>query len=64
MAKSHPLAGERPRNSVRGAAAGLPEAVVRSTGEIARAALNRLLTARVRFGVVRADTGDGASAVF
>jgi SRSO17 transposase len=65
VAVSPPLAEKRPGNPERSAAAGLPEAVVVvcSTGEIARAALDRPLTARVRFGVMLADTGDGASAV-
>ncbi len=50
----------------RCAAAGVPEAevVARSKGEIALAELDRLLTARVRFGMVLADAGYGASAAF
>lgn len=50
----------------RCAAAGVPEAgvVARSKGELALAELDRLLTARVRFGMVLADAGYGASAAF
>jgi SRSO17 transposase len=50
----------------RCAAAGVPEAevVARSKGEIALAELDRLLAARVRFGMVLADAGYGASAAF
>jgi SRSO17 transposase len=50
----------------RCAAAGVPEAevVARAKGEIALAELDRLLAARVRFGIVLADAGYGASAAF
>jgi SRSO17 transposase len=50
----------------RCAAAGVPdEAVVaRTKGEIALAELDRLIAAEVRFGVVLADAGYGASAAF
>ena len=50
----------------RCAAAGVPEAevVARSKGAIALAELDRLLAARVRFGIVLADAGYGASAAF
>src|SRR4051812_9148017 len=50
----------------RCAAAGVPEdeVVVRSKGEIALAELDRLIAAGVRFGVVLADAGYGASAAF
>jgi SRSO17 transposase len=50
----------------RCAAAGVPEAevVARAKGEIALAELDRLLAARVRFGIVLADAGYGASATF
>jgi SRSO17 transposase len=50
----------------RCAAAGVPEAaiVARSKGEIALAELDRLRTAGVRFGLVLADAGYGASAAF
>ncbi len=50
----------------RCAAAGVPEAevVARSKGEIALAELDRLIAAGVRFGVVLADAGYGASAAF
>jgi SRSO17 transposase len=47
-------------------AAGVPEAevVARSKGAIALAELDRLLAAGVRFGLVLADAGHGASAAF
>jgi SRSO17 transposase len=50
----------------RCAAAGVPEEaiVVRSKGEIALAELDRLRAAGVRFGLVLADAGYGASATF
>src|SRR5829696_7410886 len=50
----------------RCAAAGVPEAevVARSKGEIALGELDRLIAADVRFGVVLADAGYGASAAF
>jgi SRSO17 transposase len=50
----------------RCAAAGVPddEVVARSKGEIALAELDRLIAADVRFGVVLADAGYGASAAF
>jgi SRSO17 transposase len=50
----------------RCAAAGVPEAgvVARSKGAIALAELDRLLAAGVRFGLVLADAGYGASAAF
>jgi len=50
----------------RCAAAGVPEAeiVARSKGEIALAELDRLRAAGVRFGMVLADAGYGASAAF
>ena len=50
----------------RCAAAGVPEAevVARSKGEIALAELDRLIAAGVRFGLVLADAGYGASAAF
>ena len=50
----------------RCAAAGVPEAevVARTKGEIALAELDLLLAARVRFGIVVADAGYGASAAF
>jgi SRSO17 transposase len=50
----------------RCAAAGVPEdeVVVRSKGAIALAELDRLLAAGVQFGIVLADAGYGASAVF
>jgi SRSO17 transposase len=50
----------------RCAAAGVPdgEIVTRSKGAIALAGLDRLRTACVRFGVVLADAGYGASAAF
>src|SRR5215203_6300725 len=54
------------REPARCAAAGVPEAevVARSKGEIALAELDRLRAAAVRFGVVLADAGYGASAEF
>src|SRR4051812_18429294 len=50
----------------RCAAAGVPETEVaaRTKGEIALAEVDRLLAAGVRFGVVLADAGYGASAAF
>ncbi|SDE67782.1 IS701 family transposase [Belnapia rosea] len=50
----------------RCAAAGVPEdeVVARSKGAIALTELDRLTTARVRFGLVLADAGYGASAAF
>jgi SRSO17 transposase len=50
----------------RCAAAGVPvdEVVARSKGEIALVELDRLLAADVRFGIVLADAGYGASAAF
>uniref|UniRef100_UPI0038D087FF IS701 family transposase n=1 Tax=Belnapia rosea TaxID=938405 RepID=UPI0038D087FF len=50
----------------RCAAAGVPEdeVVARSKGAIALAELDRLIAARVRFGMVLADAGYGASAAF
>jgi len=50
----------------RCARAGVPEAevVARSKGEIALAELDRVLAAGVRFGIVLADAGYGASAAF
>ena len=47
-------------------AAGVPEAeiVAQAKGEIALAELDRLLAGRVRFGIVLADAGYGASAAF
>src|SRR3954454_3440841 len=50
----------------RCAAAGVPddEMVARTKGEIALAELDRLVDAGVRFGVVLADAGYGASATF
>src|ERR687893_1415210 len=50
----------------RCARAGVPEAevVARSKGEIALAELDRLRAAGVRFGIVLADAGYGASAAF
>jgi SRSO17 transposase len=60
------LAGEWTRDPERCARAGVPEAdaVARSKGEIALAELDRVLAAGVRFGVVLADAGYGASAAF
>ena len=53
----------KPERCVR---AGVPEAAVapRSKGEIALAELDRVLAAGVRFGIVLADAGYGASAEF
>ena len=50
----------------RCAAAGVPDdaMVTRTKGEIALAELDRLIDAKVRFGIVLADAGYGASAVF
>src|SRR5215213_7270984 len=50
----------------RCAAAGVPEdaVVARSKGEIALAELDRLIAAEVRFGLILADAGYGASAAF
>ena len=50
----------------RCAAAGVPEGEIqaRAKGEIAMAELDRLLAAEVRFGIVLADAGYGASAGF
>ncbi len=50
----------------RCAAAGVPEAEIaaRAKGEIALAELDRLLAAGVRFGIVLADAGYGASKAF
>ena len=50
----------------RCAAAGVPDdaMVARSKGEIALAELDRLIEAGVRFGIVLADAGYGASAAF
>src|SRR5687767_12850559 len=60
------LPEEWTREPARCAAAGVPEAEVaaRSKGEIALAELDRLLAAGVRFGIVLADAGYGASAAF
>ena len=60
------LPGEWADDSERCARAGVPEAEVRSRGkgEIALAELDRLRAAGVRFGVVLADAGYGASAEF
>jgi SRSO17 transposase len=60
------LPEEWTRDPERCAAAGVPEAemVARSKGEIALAELDRLLAAQVRFGIVLADAGYGASAAF
>jgi SRSO17 transposase len=54
------------RDPERCAAAGVPddEMVDRTKGEIALAELDRLVDADVRFGVVLADAGYGASAAF
>ena len=53
-------------DAARCARAGVPqaEAVARGKGEIALAELDRVLAAGVRFGVVLADAGYGASAEF
>src|SRR3712207_1934906 len=60
------LADEWTRDPDRCARAGVPEAdrAERSKGEIALAELDRALAAGVRFGVVLADAGYGASAAF
>ncbi len=60
------LPEEWAREPARCAAAGVPEAEVvpRSKGEIALAELDRLLAAGLRFGLVLADAGYGASAAF
>ena len=60
------LPEEWTRDPERCAAAGVPagEVVARAKGEIALAALDRLIAAGVRFGVVLADAGYGASAAF
>src|SRR3712207_8345395 len=52
-----------PKRCIR---AGVPaaEVVARSKGEIALAELDRLLAAGLRFGLVLADAGYGASAAF
>lgn len=54
------------RDPARCAAAGVPEdeVVARTKGEIALAELDRVIDAGVRFGVVLADAGYGASAAF
>jgi len=54
------------KDAERCAAAGVPEAAIisRSKGEVALAELDRLRAAGVRFGLVLADAGYGASAVF
>lgn len=53
-------------DAARCARAGVPEAEIaaRSKGEIALAELDRVLAAGVRFGIVLADAGYGASAEF
>ena len=60
------LPEEWSRDPERCAAAGVPddEMVARTKGEIALAELDRLIDADVRFGVVLADAGYGASAAF
>ena len=60
------LPEEWTRDPERCARAGVPEAevVARSKGEIALAELDRLRAAGVRFGIVLADAGYGASAAF
>jgi len=60
------LPEEWARDPGRCARAGVPEAEIasRSKGEIALAELDRVLAAGVRFGVVLADAGYGASAEF
>jgi SRSO17 transposase len=60
------LPEEWTREPARCMAAGVPEAevVARSKGEIALAELDRLRAAGVRFGIVLADAGYGASAAF
>src|SRR3954469_16528018 len=60
------LPEEWTRDPERCAAAGVPddEVVARSKGAIALAELDRLIAADLRFGVVLADVGYGASAAF
>jgi SRSO17 transposase len=60
------LPGEWTGDAERCARAGVPEAKVaqRSKGEIALAELDRVAAAGVRFGMVLADAGYGASAAF
>src|SRR3712207_2712195 len=60
------LPEEWTRDPERCAAAGVPDEEVeaRSKGEIALAELDRLIDAGLRFGVVLADAGYGASAAF
>jgi SRSO17 transposase len=60
------LPEEWSRDPERCAAAGVPEdeVVARAKGEIALTELDRLLDVKVRFGVVLADAGYGASAAF
>src|SRR5215212_4768336 len=60
------LPDEWTRDPDRCARAGVPEAEAapRSKGEVALAELDRVLAAGVRFGVVPADAGYGASAAF
>jgi SRSO17 transposase len=60
------LPEEWTRDGERCAAAGVPEdeVVARAKGEIALAELDRLLAAGLRFGLVLADAGYGASAAF
>ena len=60
------LPAEWTRDPERCAAAGVPEdeVVARTKGEIALAELDRLIAAGLRFGVVLADAGYGASAAF
>src|SRR3954454_3022089 len=60
------LPEEWTRDPERCAAAGVPEDEVaaRAKGEIALAGLDRLLAAGLRFGLVLADAGYGASAAF
>src|SRR5919205_2959801 len=60
------LPEEWTRDPERCAAAGVPEdeVVARAKGEIALAELDRLLAAGLRFGLVLADAGYGASAAF
>jgi SRSO17 transposase len=60
------LPEEWTRDPERCAAAGVPEdeVVARAKGEIALAELDRVLAAGLRFGLVLADAGYGASAAF
>ena len=60
------LPEEWTRDPERCASAGVPEdeVVARTKGAIALAELDRLIAAEVRFGVVLADAGYGASAAF